>query len=525
MDIGEQLWKHLDRAEPLVADVRDGAVHAVTGRELGAAIGAARVGLRARGVGSGDRVVWVAQNSVAWVALDLAILAEGAIGVPLYDRLSAAEIAAIVRDCAPVLVVVADPLLGQTLAPMIGVPWVGLDALGAVAGPVGRPVPRAGADPVTLVYTSGTSGEPKGVILTAGNLGFVVPAAAAALAAAVGDVEDRVLHYLPLCFAGSRIVAWTCLVRGRLLLLVADPATLVDAVPIAAPHWFLNVPMVLDRIRRGAEQAIAARRAPVRALYRRGLRGRGWSARVADRLVFRAIRRRLGPNLRFVVSGSAPLSHETQRWFETIGIPVLQVYGLTETTAIATMDDPEAVIAGRVGVALDGVELRITDGELEVRGPNVFAGYWGRPEATAAALVDGWLRTGDQAELRGGSLRILGRTRDLLVPTSGHNVAPEPLEERLLGIPGVEQAVVVGHGRPHLTALVVGDAEPAELGAALEAINAELPHYRRVRRIHRCAEPFTPENGLLTANRKLKRSAVEVRYRTEIEALYETPAP
>lgn len=514
MDIGEQLWVHLDRDEPLVAEIRDGVLREVSGRELGRRIGAARVGLRARGVGPGDRVVWVAPNGVDWVALDLAILAEGAVGVPLYDRLSPAELAGIVRDCTPTLIVVADPALGEALGA------VTLEALFGTPGPLGRPVGRASSDPVTLVYTSGTSGEPKGVILTSGNLGFVVPAAARALADAVGSVEDRVLHYLPLCFAGSRIVAWTCLVRGRLLVLVPDPAGLVEAVPLAAPHWFLNVPMVLDRIRRGAELAIAARSAPVRALYRRGLTGHGLVARVADRVVLSAIRRRLGPNLKFVVCGSAPLSVETQRWFAAIGIPVLQVYGLTETTAIVTMDRADNVVPGRVGAALDGVELRIDDGELQVRGPNVFAGYWGRPEATAAAFVDGWLRTGDQADLADGSLRVTGRTRDLLVPSSGHNVAPEPLEERLLAVPGIEQVMVVGHGRPHLAALVCGDVDPERIASALDTMNADLPHYRRVRRFHRCAEPFTPENGLLTANRKLKRAAIEQRYRPEIEALY-----
>jgi long-chain acyl-CoA synthetase len=271
------------------------------------------------------------------------------------------------------------------------------------------------------------------------------------------------------------------------------------------------VPLVLERIRRGVEANLRARPAPVRWLAQRALRAgpqRGLSRRLADRLVFSRIRARFGPNLRFLICGSAALSEETQRWFEAIGIPVLQVYGLTETTAIATMDDPGDARPGWVGRALPGVELRIVDGELEVRGPNVVPGYWGRPER-----LGDWLRTGDQAELVDGRLRVLGRARDVLVLASGHNVAPEPLEARLAEVPGVEAAVVVGHARPHLVALVVGG--PVDL----EAFNAELPPYRRIRAVSPIP-PLTPESGLLTANRKLKRAAIHEAYRAEIEAMY-----
>jgi long-chain acyl-CoA synthetase len=178
---------------------------------------------------------------------------------------------------------------------------------------------------------------------------------------------------------------------------------------------------------------------------------------------------------------------------------------------------------GRVGYAVPGCELKLSDeGELLCRGPNIFSGYWNRPEATSAVLVDGWLRTGDQAELDArGSLKVIGRVKDVIVPASGHNVAPAPIEDMLQqSAAGVQQAVVVGHGRPYLTALVTGDVDPALLDRALERVNAGLPHYQRVRKLYRAPELFTPENGLLTANQKLRRAMIEAHYRDAIEEMY-----
>lgn len=498
MAIAELLWRHLRDERPLV--------QGTSARAFGERVGAARAGLRRRGVGPGDRVVWVLPNQADWLALDLAVLAEGAIGVPLYDRLEPADLDALAADCGAKVVLRADDL----------------PELFSVPGPLGEPAPRAPAEPVTLVYTSGTSGEPKGAILTDGGLAFVVDAAARALDAAAG-ADDRVFHYLPLCFAGSRIVAWTCLARGRPLVLGTDPARLLDEVPAAAPTWFLNVPLVLERVRRGVEANLAARPAPVRWLVGRAVRPgpqRGLSRRLADRLVFSKIRARFGPNLRFLISGSAALPEETQRWFEVIGLPVLQVYGLTETTAIVTMDGPGDAVPGTVGRPLPGVELRLVDGELEVRGPNVFGGYWGRPDATADAVRDGWLRTGDRCELPDGRLRVVGRDKDVLVLASGHNVPPEPLEARLAEVPGIELAVVVGHARPHLIALVAGD--PSRLD--LDAFNADLPHYRRIRAVVPIDAP-SPDNGGMTPNRKLRRAVILDRHAAEIAAAYEDQRP
>ena len=245
---------------------------------------------------------------------------------------------------------------------------------------------------------------------------------------------------------------------------------------------------------------------------------------LAKRVVYEAIRTKIGPNLRCLICGSAPLGEDTQHWFMMLGIPVYQVYGLTETTAIATMDrPPETTVPGWVGLPIPGVETMITDeGELLLKGPNIFSGYWGKKDITETAFVDGWFRTGDQVELDDdGRIRVIGRVRNLLVPSSGHNVAPEPIEQRMVEtIEGAEHVVVIGHGKPYLTAIITGNTDASTLQASIDAVNSELPHYRRVRKFHHSEELLTIENGLLTATSKLKRSAITVHFADAIDGMY-----
>jgi len=212
----------------------------------------------------------------------------------------------------------------------------------------------------------------------------------------------------------------------------------------------------------------------------------------------------------------------------TLCIPELQGYGLTETTGICTMDDPRSIEPGRVGGAISGVEMTLGEnGEILVRGPNVFAGYWQRPDETARALDGGWLHTGDQGEVDArGSWRITGRLKNLIILSSGHNIAPEPLEQALLaGLPEAEQVVLLGNQRSFLAALVTargkGGFDHGRIQSAIEALNHGLPHYKRVRAFHLVPEPFTIENGLLTTNGKLKREAIAARFASAIEQLYQ----
>jgi long-chain acyl-CoA synthetase len=208
-----------------------------------------------------------------------------------------------------------------------------------------------------------------------------------------------------------------------------------------------------------------------------------------------------------------------------LGIPVLQVYGLTETTAICTMDDPGArVVPGRVGPAISGVELKIAEkDEIVVRGPNIFPGYWNRPQETAKALRDGWFHTGDQGEVDAtGNWKIVGRIKNLIILASGHNIAPEPIEDKILQeIAGVSQVVIVGNGRGYLSALITGKVNRDKIEAAFDRVNANLPHYKQVRAFHLVEEPFTIESGLLTANGKLKRDLISQQFRDEIDAMYD----
>lgn len=521
---------------PVLYEVHGADLVPTSGDVLLDGVARARGFLRSAGVRPGDRVALLGPNSSLWVSLDLAILAEGAIAVPLYARQAPEELAGMLRDAEPAALIAADAPLAAAVASAWPehAPIARYDEVFACAPLVEAPVALEAGATATLIYTSGTSGEPKGVMLTAGGVDHMLGVTVARLAAMSGAsrAEDRVFHYLPFCFAGSRIMLWSQLFRGNPLMMSTDLTRLQEEMATAAPHYMLNVPALLERIRAGVERKIAERGDTIASVYANAIaahEGRGGGLKgaaalaLARTLVFPRIARLIGPNLEFLACGSASLAEGTQRWFQAIGIPVYQIYGLTETTAIVTIDDVANVRPGRVGHAIDGCEIRVGEGgELLCRGPNLFAGYWRRPDATDEMLRDGWLHTGDQVEVDAtGSVKIIGRVKDVLVPESGHNVAPLPIEERLVAAAtGVEQAVVVGHGRPHLVAIVTGSAGDAELERAREQVNAQLPHYQRLRRLWRAPEPFTVENGLLTANQKLRRRAIETRYRDAIEALY-----
>jgi long-chain acyl-CoA synthetase len=522
--------------KPVLHEVHGDGLVATSGDALLADVARVRACLRERGIAAGDRVALYAPNSARWAAVDLAILAEGAICVPLYARQEPAQLAAMLRDCTPALLI-AD---GESLSIAISSAWpegrvVAYEQAFATAPIEREPAKADGGGAVTIIYTSGTSGEPKGVMLSDANVDYMLGVTVRELAKMTrgNRAEDRVFHYLPFCFAGSRIMLWSQLHRGNPLLLSTDLALLQQELAVAAPHYCLNVPALLERIRAGVSTKVAAMGGAVAPLYKRAVRAAVDKERagsldraalsVATRVLFPRIKQMIGANLEFLACGSAPLSEETQRWFQIIGIPVYQVYGLTETTAIVTIDDTDNVVLGYVGRAIPGCDLKLSDtGELLTRGPNVFIGYWNRPDATADMVRDGWLHTGDLAELDPhGNVKVLGRVKDVLVPESGHNVAPLPIEQRIVeAATGIEHAVVVGHGRPFLTAIVSGAADDAMIEKALRLTNEALPHYQRVRKHHRVPEPFTIENGLLTANQKLKRNAIEQRYAAAIEQMY-----
>ncbi len=542
MSFIEQMHASLDsRAnEGLILEVHGEKIVESTGKQLKDMVASARGFLASRGVAPGDRVALIAHNSARWAAADLAILGAGAIVVPMYDRQAANELAGMLTNCETRLVLVDTQLLREQLAAAWPAGAAGIatfDEVFAHEKADTLPVPRAEGDRVTMIYTSGTSGEPKGVLYTVANVDFMLQRTIEGIRTMVGGRPgpDRVFHYLPVCFAGSRIQLWSQLVRGNPLMLSTDLNNLVKELATAQPHYFLNVPTLLERIKLGVGNKLKERGGLVYSLYRHAVEGNERSARgvatlkdkfareVAKRLVFPKIREQIGKNLEFLICGSAPLSEETQRWFGLVGIPVYQVYGLTETTAIVTMDQKGLARPGYVGKVIDGVEMQVTEeGELICRGPNIFPEYWKRPDATASSIRNGWFHTGDMAEITGdGYLRIVGRLKDLLVPESGHNVAPGPIEEKLANLLPGAQVMVVGHAKPYLSAVVTGAHPQETVQSAIDQLNQELPHYRRLRRFFVAAEPFSVENGLLTANQKLKRAAVEKRYAAEIQGMYE----
>ena len=502
-------------------------------------IARARGFIDSAGVAPGDRVALLAPNSVRWVAADLAVLSSGAIVVPLYDRQEPKELAVMLRSAKPKLLLCATKELAET----IGEAWTDDGCKVAVFDEVfAHEASNAGPhafepeDTVAIIYTSGTSGEPKGVQLTRANLDYMIPKTIERLSGVVAkkDEPDRVFHFLPFCFAASRLMLWTQLSRPNPIMLSTDLNKLVVEIATAKPNYFLNVPAVLERIRSGVGAKIRERGGIALDLYERGQRAykailakeAGFFDRVAfglaERVVFAKIKQQIGKNLEFLISGSGPLAEETQRWFQMLGIPVYQAYGLTETTGIVSLDEPDRVVAGRVGIAIDGVETKVSEeNELLVRGPNIFVGYWEKPQETDKAIVDGWFHTGDQVEIEDDNIKIIGRIKNLLIPESGHNIAPEPLEEAFKEhCPEAEQCMVVGHAKPFLTVIVTGEPPAAAVDDALGKVNADLPFYRRLRRAIYVDETFTPENGLLTANQKLRRAVIEKHFKSEIDAAY-----
>ncbi len=525
----------------ILAEIRDGEVTGVTGSELLEMVRRARTFLASKKLKQGDRCGLLAANSTHWVAMDLAIMAEGLIVVPLYSRQAPGELVAMMKDSTPSLVCCGDATLRDGIAQAWpdAPPQFLFDEIFAGVEGIQLDRVQVGVDaPVTIIYTSGTSGEAKGVVLTAANVGFMLERTSEHLSQLMpgSTAQDRIFHYLPFTFAASWIALLTFLKRRSLVTLNMDLSKIANDMRVVAPDYFLNVPQLLERMRRAVDEQLWQTGGVALAIYSRAKAA--WARRqeaqahsgdglwlwLAGTAVFPTIRKKMiGSNLKALICGSAPLSPETQLWFMMLGIRVLQVYGLTETTAICTMDDPNHVEIGRVGPAISGMEMRLGENdEIVLRGPNIFSGYWNRPQQTAEALRDGWFHTGDQGETNAaGNWRIAGRIKNLIVLGSGHKIAPEPIEDAILkSLPGAQQVVVVGNGRGYLSAIVTGDVARERVQGALDAVNSQLPHYKQVRTFVVRPEPFSIENGMLTVNGKLKRDMIVSQLSAEIEAMY-----
>jgi long-chain acyl-CoA synthetase len=546
MNFLERIFVRLEKAgdATVLQEIRVPEITGVTASELLALIAKARGFVAAAGLKKGARCALLAPNSIRWAALDLALMAEGVIVVPLYARQAAAELAMMVRDSGASRVCCESAELRDALLHALSeAPATSLfdDVFAVPAGPASPPKTLLDSDPVTIIYTSGTSGEPKGVVLNAANINHMLLCTTARLdeLMATRNTPEQVFHWTPFNFAASWISLLSSLSRNSVLSLSTDLTKLADEMRTAAPNYFLNVPALLERVRAKIEEQIRGRGGWIAAMFQRARRAhlrRGTEGAIfsdafwlafANALIFPAMRKGIGPRLNALICGSAPLSVETQKFFMMLGIPVVQAYGLTETTAICTMDDPAFVEPGYVGPAIPGIEMKIGENEeILVRGPNVFSGYWNRPQETAAALRDGWFHTGDRGEVNArGNWKITGRIKNLIILNSGHNIAPEPMEDELASLlPQAKQVALVGNTRSYLAAIVTTTANSglseADVSAAIDKMNSHLPHYKQIRVFHLERQPFTIENGLLTAMGKLKREAITAHMKSQIEELY-----
>ena len=515
----------------------------VTGSELLALVETARLFFRSRQIPAGERCGLIAANSIHWIAADLALMAEGIVVVPLYHRQTASELAGMLKDCQPRLVLTSDDETSQALSTA----WPQIPSTITLqqifpGAPLPRPTSplREARDNalLSIIYTSGTSGEPKGVCLNIANLNHMTGCTTERLNQLMGNTTaaDQIFLYAPMNFAASWMLTLSALLRESVLTLSTDLNKLADEIRISAPHYFLNVPTLLERVKRAVEDNLAKQPGAIQSLYKKTREA--WERKSAGRaksfdgvtvalgrgLIFSKIKARFGADIRALICGSAPLAQETQQWFLMIGIPVLQAYGLTETTALCTLDDPRLPVEpGYVGRAVPGIEMQLAENdEIVVRGPNIFSGYWNRPEETAKVLRDGWFHTGDQGEVNAsGNWRIIGRIKNLLVLNTGHKFAPEPIEDRFAQLlPAAQQIVLIGNARSYVTMLATGKLDPTAVQAAVDQVNPHLPHYRQIRNFQILPEPFTPDSGLVTANGKLKRDAIAKRYDAEINSMY-----
>jgi long-chain acyl-CoA synthetase len=528
----------------LLNELRESGPIPVTGRDLLAKISQARAFLAARGLNKGDRVALLAPNGINWIVMDLAIIAEGLVVVPLYSRQASSELVTMMKDCSPALICCGDATLRDSILQV----WSQAPAQALFdeifanesTPAAGAPAPHnhADSDLVAIIYTSGTSGEAKGVMINSGNVGHILQCTSERLDILMNKRpgHDRVYQWAPLNFAAAWITTLSGLLRGSSTFMNTDLNRLAKEIREVQPDYFVNVPALLERVRRAVDEQIWKTGGIVSTIYTKAkvayMRKHEGNARVAhaiwlamaNNLVFPTIRKKMiGSNIKALICGSAPLNLETQLYFMMLGIPVLQVYGLTETTAICTMDDPRSFEPGRVGSAVPGVEMKLGENdEILVHGPNVFPGYWNRSEETAKVLRDGWFHTGDQGEVSAaGNWKISGRIKNLIILNSGHNIAPEPIEDELLNLLATAQHVVlVGNGRSYLSAIVTGTVSAEQVQAAIDSVNPSLPHYKQIRAFRITNEAFTPENRLLTANGKLKRDAIAARFRSEIDDMY-----
>ncbi|MGB6583988.1 MAG: long-chain fatty acid--CoA ligase [Streptosporangiaceae bacterium] len=552
----------------------------VTASQFKAEVVAVAKGLVAAGIGVGDRVALMSHTRYEWTLIDYAIWTAGAVTVPVYETSSAEQAEWILSDSGARACFVETTGYEDTIGgfrdrvPALEHLWridPALDSLRAAGADVSDEVitERADAakasDLATVIYTSGTTGRPKGCELTHQNLlADVRNAFGGPLAIVTETVDASTLLFLPLAHVFARIIEVGCIEGGIVLGHCGDLTALLPALASFRPTFILAVPRVFEKVFTSAEQkavserkgAIFDRAAQVAIAYSRSLDEPGRPAlglrsqhALFDRLVYGKLRAALGGRAQYAASGGAALSERLGHFFRGAGITVLEGYGLTETTGAATVNRPDRVKIGTVGLALPGVAIRIAeDGEILIRGVNVFPGYWRNEAATKEAITeDGWFRTGDVGELdEEGFLRITGRKKEMIVTAAGKNVAPAVLEDRLRSHGLISQCMVVGDGKPFVAALITLDPEAFELWKerngkpadatiaalrddpdlaaavqrAVDDANQAVSRAESIRKFRILDVDFTQEAGQLSVKLGIRRSVLVKDFAADIDALY-----
>ena len=547
-------------------------------------------GLHELGVKAGDRVGILAENRPEWTMADFAILCASAVSVPVYPTLLGWQVEYILNDAGTVAIVCSDeeqlnkvleirshvPTLQNIIVcdpPPTAAPGVLTFADVVARGKAfeekhgrtwfdGSRAQRKPDDLATLVYTSGTTGNPKGAMLTHGNITSNVNAVRANVPFEAGDIA---LSILPLSHILERMVDFLYLYKGGCIAYAENVTKVADNLQEVKPEFFAAVPRLFEKMRArimdNVASAPAVRQkifhwalgvAEERLPYRVELKpmpfGLKMKSAVADKLVFSKIIARLGGNVKYVVSGGAPLSAELAAFFIGAGVEILEGYGLTETSPVIAVNRPDRRRIGTVGPVAEGIEVKIaSDGEILTRGPHVMLGYWNNPEATAQAIdSERWFHTGDIGEIDSdGFLKITDRKKDIIINAYGKNIAPQPLEALLKSSPYVGTPVLIGDRRKFLTALIVPNFEKLERDATergitfsnrdelvgnaavkamiqseIDRFNQNLDRQEKIRRFALLPRDFTIEEDEITPSLKVKRKVIDKKYKQVIDQLY-----
>jgi len=543
--------------------------------ELGDVIRQTAEGLKSLGVSVGERVAIMAKTRPEWIIADLAIQSLGAVTVPIYPSTPKDQVAYVVEDAGIHRAIVESPDMADKWPPSVTIRWMTgdpekrMDQWWGDPVPPLTPYPSRRSDLATIVYTSGTTGLPKGVMLTHGNLLANIEAILALRATSPAFTvtrEDVALSFLPLSHILERMVHLLFLSQGVTIAYAESPERIPANLRQTRPTVMVAVPRIFEKLYAAIMDQMTKAGGFQQRLFdwaiRRGIRRYerfwqqggsrpvwGWRDRWADRLIYRRIREAVGGRLRFVISGGAALNPVIGEFFYAVGIPVIEGYGLTETAPVLAVNWPDRPRYGTVGRPLPGVTLKLApDGEILARGPNITPGYWNRPEETQEAFQDGWFHTGDLGEWTpDGYLRVTDRKKYIIVLSTGKNVAPQAVEQKLLLSPWIEQAVVLGNRQKYVAALLYLNPEKvqewarlhhresqsypellqdAELSAFMlqevERVTAELAPFERPKKVAFLPHELSEAAGELTPSLKVKMDVVEERYRTLIDTLFES---